>query len=131
MPTIAHDHQANLDRIARDYGVSSTDSFVGDITEYVTRDREALDFNNFIAEGGRFTRIRLLTERGYPYMDCSYAYGILPDGTEVRLTDGVNDYKLGRRTYRSQIAAQIKAAGGTRAQQQQAWDTGVYAILWG
>ena len=43
----------------------------------------------------------------------------------------LDGYKLGRRTYRSQIAAEIKAAGGNRAQQQQAWDAGSYAILWG
>lgn len=126
-------HQDTIARIANDYGVQTTDNFYGDIAEYHRRDRELVPLDWFLENGGRFERIRLLTDRGYPYMDVSYVYGTLADGTEVRLIDGEidPDHRLGRRTYRGQIAAAIKAAGGTRAQQQQAWDAGVYAILWG
>lgn len=127
------DHQATLARLASEYGVQSSDPFVGDITEYHQRDREQVyDLADFFAQGGQLTRIRLLAERGYPYMDVSYVYGML-GGQEVRLQDGLLDpsHRLGRKTYRSQIAATIKDAGGTRAQQQQAWDSGNYAIMWG
>ena len=53
--------------------------------------------------GGKFTRIRLLTERGYPYMDVSYVWGVLPNGTPVHV-HRFDDYNLGRKTYRSEPA---------------------------
>jgi hypothetical protein len=33
----------------------------------------------------KVVRLRLLTEPGYPYVDVSYCYGILRDGTHVRV----------------------------------------------
>lgn len=38
----------------------------------------------------RVTRLRLLTERGYPYMDISYCHGVLKDGSNVRIQADVN-----------------------------------------
>jgi hypothetical protein len=122
-------HQANLSRIEATYGVKSSDSFDGDIAALHSQERQTMDLVAFLAEGGKFSRIRLITEGGYPFMDISYVYGNI-GCREIRVV-GIDQYKLGRRTYRSQIAAQIKNAGGNRAQQQQAWATDSYAILWG
>ncbi len=127
-------HQDEIARLSATYGVRTSDTFDGDIAAYHQIDRDLYTLEDLLAEGGKLTRIRLLTERGFPFMDISYVYGQLADGTEVRLYDGELDPKhmgLKRRTYRSQIAETIKAAGGTRAQAQQAWDSGNYAILWG
>jgi len=33
----------------------------------------------------KIVRLRLLSERGYPWWDVSYCYGILKDGTRVRV----------------------------------------------
>lgn len=33
----------------------------------------------------RVTRLRLLTDRDFPYWDLSYCHGVLKDGTEVRV----------------------------------------------
>jgi hypothetical protein len=124
-------HQDTIARLQSEYGVQTTDSFDGDIVAYHRLDRQLMSLEEFLAAGGQFTRIRLLTDRGCPFMDVSYVYGTV-NGAEVRLYDGaIDSYKLGRRTYRSQICAQIKAAGGSYKQAQQAWDTHRYAILWG
>lgn len=47
------------------------------------------------------TRLRLLTERGYPYMDISYCYGVLKDGSpvQVQITCG----PLSRRTPKASL----------------------------
>lgn len=35
---------------------------------------------------GRITRLRLVTDSGFPFYDVSYCYGTLKDGTHVRVS---------------------------------------------
>lgn len=115
-------------RVARLYGVNETNNiedFTSDFGSYL--DNLADGGHHFhISEIKRFTRIRLLTEPWYPYMDLSYAFGELPDGRHCRVR--LDSYKLGRKTYRSQIAAEVKAAG-RNPNQMGVWDDSTYSIM--
>lgn len=51
--------------------------------------------------GLKVTRLRLLSDPGYPYWDVSYCYGILPDGEKVRVALPFS--QLGRKTYKTEI----------------------------
>lgn len=57
----------------------------------------------------RITRLRLLTEPGYPYFDISYVYGVLKDGRHCRIdrTPG----NLGRKTIKRDLIAWAKEEG--------------------
>ena len=57
----------------------------------------------------RITRLRLLTEPGYPYFDISYVYGVLKDGTHVRI-DGAPMH-LGRKTIKRDLIEWAKGEG--------------------
>ena len=46
------------------------------------------------AARGRVTRLRLLSDRGCPWVDVSYCHGVLPDGTPVRVTDAPTGLNL-------------------------------------
>lgn len=66
------------------YGVNETNPiWVSESTH------ENVDFSVHCTLGDprleRITRLRLLTEPGYPYFDVSYVYGVLKDGTHVRI----------------------------------------------
>jgi hypothetical protein len=82
--------------------------------------------------GGKFTRIRLLTEPGYPYMDVSYIHAQLGDGTPVRVNIDFDASMLLRRTYRSQLRdALVRDSGLTRREAEAlgVWEEGVYSVL--
>lgn len=76
-------------------------------------------WQDFIAAAGRswlgdpklarITRLRLLTEPGYPYFDISYCYGELKDGTAVRL-DGVPMH-ISRKAPKADLIAWAKSEG--------------------
>lgn len=110
---------------ARSYGAQISDSqHIEDMREFHTREREDMGLEQFLEAGGVFTRIRILAQAGWG-LDISYVYGVLPDGIEVRLSNGgLNTYRVGTRTYRSEFAKQVKEAGGTYRQSQQMWDQG-------
>jgi hypothetical protein len=57
----------------------------------------------------RITRLRLLTEPGYPYFDISYVYGVLKDGRHCRI-DGAPMH-LGRKTLKRDLIAWAKEEG--------------------
>ena len=70
--------------LAARYGVIETNGLVDgyhDTVDYT----EPYTLADLAAEGGKVTRLRMLTERGYPYLDISYAHGTLPDGRTVPL----------------------------------------------
>jgi hypothetical protein len=72
-------------------------------------------------------RIRLLTERGLPFMDVSYVYGTLKDGRHVRVDLG--EYQLSRQ-YKSDLIRLAKAAGRF-GKGMGMLDDSVISILWG
>jgi hypothetical protein len=91
----AADRSAHL---AMTYGVNETNPLWTSevthetITEEVTLGDPRLD---------RVTRLRLLTEPEYPFFDISYVYGVLKDGTHVRITGA--PMHLGRKTIKRDL----------------------------
>jgi hypothetical protein len=57
----------------------------------------------------RVTRLRLLTEPGYPYFDISYIYGVLKDGTHCRID--THPGCLGRRTIKRDLIEWAREEG--------------------
>lgn len=57
----------------------------------------------------RVVRLRLLTEPGYPYFDISYIYGVLKDGTHVRID--VHPGCLGRKTIKRDLITWAREEG--------------------
>lgn len=57
----------------------------------------------------RITRLRLLTEPGYPYFDISYVYGVLKDGRHCRI-DGAPMH-LRRKMVKADLIAWAKEEG--------------------
>lgn len=47
----------------------------------------------FQAAGGRITRLRLLSDPGFPWWDVSYCHGTLPDGTVVPVDLGESQFR--------------------------------------
>lgn len=57
----------------------------------------------------RIVRLRLLTDPGCPFFDISYVYGVLKDGTHVRI-DGAPS-SLGRKTLKRDLIAWAREEG--------------------
>lgn len=57
----------------------------------------------------QITRLRLLGDRDYPYLDISYCHGVLKDGTPVRVK--VPFHLLTKKRWRSQIVEYAKQDG--------------------
>lgn len=87
-------------RNAQAYGVNETNPlWMSESTH------ENVDFTIHCTLGDprleRITRLRLLTEPGYPYFDVSYVYGVLKDGTHVRIAGA--PMHLGRKTLKRDL----------------------------
>lgn len=57
---------------------------LADPAAYYAIERETVDLTD--PRLAAVTRLRLLTDPGFPYWDLSYCHGRLADGTEVRVT---------------------------------------------
>jgi hypothetical protein len=91
---------------------------------------DPLTLNELDAQGGRVTRLRLLTERGYPFYDISYAHGVLPSGQVVALrTDGCPD-RLRRSCLKSDLIAWAREQG-VSAKRLGLLDEGNWSRLFG
>lgn len=55
------------------------------------------------------TRLRLLTDRGLPFFDVSYCYGVLADGTPVRVN--LPRHQFGRRMIKHDIIDMCRREG--------------------
>jgi hypothetical protein len=99
--------------------------------DYHETERREVSVDELASSGGKFTRIRLLTEYGYPGMDVSYVHGVLGDGTPVRVWAGFIG-GLSRRKYRSEIQDALIQEGISRSQcnRMGVWDSSVYSILY-
>lgn len=76
----------------------------------------------------KVTRLRLLTERGYPYLDVSYCYGELKDGSPVRIQ--VTCGALPRKGTKGALIAWAKAEGAF-AKGLGLLDEGNWSVLYG
>ena len=57
----------------------------------------------------RITRLRLVTDRGFPVWDLSYCYGRLSDGTNVRVN--LPQHQFSKRELNRDLLLMCKAAG--------------------
>jgi hypothetical protein len=57
----------------------------------------------------RITRLRLLSDPGFPYWDVSYCYGVLKDGTNVRV--GLPFHQLRKAKMKADIIEAAKRDG--------------------
>jgi hypothetical protein len=112
------------------YGVIETNNindFTNDWGQYL--DTLADNGRAFgLDEIAKLTRVRLLTEYGYPVFDLSYAMGELADGRHCRVQIDLPAH-LGRKTYRSQIAAECKRLG-VNANKLGVWNSAIYSIMY-
>lgn len=88
------------------YGVNETNPlWASEVTHETIEEHVSLGDKRL----ARITRLRLLTEPGYPYFDISYVYGVLKDGRHCRI-DGAPMH-LGRRTIKRDLIAWAKEEG--------------------
>jgi hypothetical protein len=57
----------------------------------------------------KITRLRLLSDPGFPYWDVSYCYGIRKDGTECRVS--LPFHQLNKRRWKSEIVEWARKDG--------------------
>lgn len=81
----------------------------------------------FAQVGGRITRLRLLTDPGFPFFDVSYCHGTLPSGVIVPVDLGYS--QLPRRGT-SRFIVEQAIADGYSAKVLGLLDRGNWSILW-
>lgn len=69
---------------------NETNPLIDPTTYHQTR-RTEVDFSD--RRIARITRLRLLSDKGYPYWDLSYCHGELHDGTPVRINLPVRQFR--------------------------------------
>jgi len=67
------------------YGVRETNPLGPEGHNFDNFERDAMTLAELQARGGRVSRLRFLTEPGYPYVDISYVHGVLPNGRNVHI----------------------------------------------
>lgn len=89
------------------YGAVETNG-IEDHAAYFAVDRsEAVALND--PRLAQITRLRLLTDRDFPYWDLSYCHGRLKDGTEVRVILPEGQFR--KRDLRGHLLEMCKEAG--------------------
>lgn len=105
----AHDILAVAERSAHltmTYGVNETNPlWVSEVTHETVQDTVQLNDPRLT----KIVRLRLLTEAYYPFYDISYCYGMLNDGTHVRVN--LDEHRISRRNAKGDLIAMAKRAG--------------------
>lgn len=70
---------------AASYGVQESNPLSDAGHNWENFEEDAITLAELQARGGRISRLRFLTEAGYPYMDVSYVQGVLPNGRNVSI----------------------------------------------
>lgn len=96
-----------MQRINNNYGVSETNPLIGDHPDC----EETVDLDD--PRLSRITRLRLISDPGFPMWDVSYCHGELRDGTPVRVLLGESQFLRGRGapSLTSQLVALAKSQG--------------------
>lgn len=75
--------------------------------------REAIDHSDAVDLGdprlARIVRLRVLSDPGFPYWDLSYCYGVLQDGTYVRVQLPRHQFRKSR--LRGELIEMCREAG--------------------
>lgn len=67
------------------YGASITGEIVGPDYHATVDKSRGWTFQDIQQAGGRISRLRLLSDPGFPFWDVSYCHATLPDGRIVRV----------------------------------------------
>lgn len=115
-------------RVAATYGVNETNG-IEDVSAW-QQHLETLEETVSLGDPRlkAVTRLRLLTERGYPYMDISYCHGVLKDGTNVRIQ--ITCGPLARRAPKAGLIEWAKSEGAF-AKGLGLLDEGNWSVLYG
>jgi hypothetical protein len=99
------------------------------ITEDVQEFRDSIQETVDLADPRlrRVTRLRLVTDPGFPYWDVSYCYGVLKDGTNVRVE--LPWHQFSRRRLQSDIV-RMAIEAGVHAKRLGMLDESVLSKLW-
>lgn len=89
------------------YGVQESNG----ITDEIHAFRDSIDGEVALDDPAlaRIVRLRLLGERGYPMFDLSYCYGVLKDGTAVRVQLPVSRFPV--RGFERSVVEMCKSVG--------------------
>jgi hypothetical protein len=90
-----------------EYGVYQTNPINDEIREIRDSIEETVDLTD--RRLVRITRLRLVTDPGFPLWDLSYCYGQLNDGTNVRVT--LPWHQFSRRYLKRDLVQMCKEAG--------------------
>ena len=96
-------------------------------TSEATHENVDYSIHATLADVKRVVRLRLLTEPGYPYMDISYCYGQMEDGTYVRLSDAPGC--ISRRKPKADLIAWAREAGVNAKALGLLDEHGVWSVL--
>lgn len=96
---------------AASYGAQQTNP----LSEADLRARDAIDYGKPVQLSDpnlvKITRLRLLTDAGFPWWDISYCYGELRDGTPVLVAMPVGQLRKSRGGYKAHLVELCKEAG--------------------
>ena len=87
--------------------INSLGLSMAEASAYHAEHRELVDWRDHRLK--KVTRLRLLTDPGYGYLDVSYCYGVLYDGTKVRVQVGFSH--LARRCWKTEIVRAAQRDG--------------------
>jgi hypothetical protein len=91
------------------YGAQHTGEFVGAEYHASVESGPSWSARDLQRAGGRITRLRLLSDPGFPLWDVSYCHGTLPDGRIVPVDIGTNQFP--KRDAVRHLCAVAKAEG--------------------
>lgn len=75
----------------------------------------------------RITRLRLLTDPGFPMWDLSYCYGKLKDGSDVRVS--LPQWQFSRKNLNGDLIAMLREAG-VNGKRLGLWEPDVISKMW-
>ena len=89
------------------YGAIESNPITPEIHEFRDEISETVDLADKRLD--RIVRLRLLTDRGFPFWDVSYCYGVLKDGTKVRVN--LPQHQFPRATLKGSLIEMCKREG--------------------
>ncbi|UKD50925.1 hypothetical protein L3Q65_01115 (plasmid) [Amycolatopsis sp. FU40] len=110
-----------------DYGVQETNPIDADayaVRDSIDHSRAPVPLEN--PDLVKILRLRLLGESDFPFMDVSYCYGEMRDGTRVRVEIGASQL---RKRYTSHLI-ELAADAGRDAESMNLLNDDVISVLW-
>lgn len=89
------------------YGVLESNPITDEVKKFRDEIEDEVDLDD--SRLRRITRLRLVTDPGFPMYDLSYCYGILKDGTKVRVR--LPRWQFPKRNFRGSLIEMCREAG--------------------